>query len=56
MTIEAVPCSHPGAVDLRDSRCPDEEVLRCSAAEWREFIAAVKAGKLDHVHRPDDPA
>jgi hypothetical protein len=52
VTIEAVPCSHPGAVDLRDSRYPDEEVLHFSAAEWREFVAAVKAGKLDGVGSP----
>jgi hypothetical protein len=54
VTIEAVPCSHPGAVDLRDSRYPDEEVLHFSAAEWREFVAAVKAGKLNHADRPQD--
>ncbi len=49
MTVEAVPCSHPGAVDLRDSRYPGAEVLHFSAAEWTEFLAAVKAGKFDRI-------
>jgi Domain of unknown function (DUF397) len=53
VTIEAVPCSHPGAVDLRDSRYPDQEVLHFSAAEWREFLDAVEAGRFDGA---DDPA
>jgi hypothetical protein len=60
VTIEAVPCSHPGAVDLRDSRYAGEEVLHFSAAEWAEFVAAVKSGQFDHVghaaDRPPEPA
>jgi Domain of unknown function (DUF397) len=56
VTIEDVPCSHPGAVDLRDSRYPGEEVLHFSAAEWREFLDAVKAGKFDRVNGPRDAA
>jgi Domain of unknown function (DUF397) len=49
MTIVAVPCPHPGAVDLIDSRYPGEERLHFSAAEWREFLDAVKAGRFDHA-------
>lgn len=56
MTIEAVPCSHPGAVDLRDSRYPDAEVLHFAVAEWVDFIAAVKVGKFDGVAGPPDAA
>lgn len=50
MSIEVVPCSEHNCVDLRDSRYPDrEEVLHLSAAEWAEFLSAVKAGMFDHV-------
>jgi hypothetical protein len=47
--IEAVPCSPTGAVDLRDSRHPKADPLHFSAAEWAEFLAAVKAGRYDAV-------
>ena len=47
MTVEAVPCPHPGCVDLRDVRYPDDGVLHLTAAEWFEFIAAVKHGDFD---------
>ena len=54
MSIEVEPCPRPGAVDLRSSNhLPDDEVLHCSAAEWAEFIAAVKAGKFDDVTPAD---
>ncbi|MGH3067104.1 MAG: DUF397 domain-containing protein [Streptosporangiaceae bacterium] len=49
MTIEVVPCSHRGCVDLRDSRYPDEEVLHFSASEWAAFLAAAKSGHYDHA-------
>ena len=50
MSIEVVPCLHRGDVDLRSgSHLPGDEVLHASAAEWAEFIAAVKDGKLDEV-------
>jgi hypothetical protein len=50
MSIEVVPCSEHNCVDLRDSRFPDrEEVLHLGAAEWAEFLSAVKAGVFDHV-------
>lgn len=49
MNIEVVPCSLRGCVDLRDSRYPDGEVLHLTAAEWAEFLAAVKSGRFDHV-------
>jgi len=54
VTIEAVPCSHFDAVDLVDSRYLHDERLHFSAAEWREFLAAVKAGRFDHVTGPPD--
>jgi hypothetical protein len=56
VTIEAVPCSHRGAVDLVDSRHVDDERLHFTAAEWREFLGAVKVGKFDHVTGPPDAA
>lgn len=52
MTIEAVPCCHPGCVDLRDARYPDDEVLHLTAAEWVEFLAAVKRGTFDNLAAP----
>jgi hypothetical protein len=47
MSIEAVPCPHPGGVDLRDLRYPDDDVLHLTTAEWTEFLAAVKRGDFD---------
>ena len=47
MTIEAVPCPHPGCVDLRDLRYPDDGVLHLTAAEWSETLAEVTARRLD---------
>lgn len=49
MTIEAIPCPHQGCVDLRDVRYPDDGVLHLTAAEWLEFLAAVKRGRFDHL-------
>jgi hypothetical protein len=34
MTIEVVPCTHQGCVDLRDVRYPNDGVLHLSAPEW----------------------
>lgn len=48
--VEAVPCSHRGAVDVRHTRYP-EDVLHLTAAEWLEFLAAAKAGTFDHLAR-----
>jgi hypothetical protein len=54
MSIEVVPCPHSGAVDLRSSNyLPGDEVLHASAAEWAEFIAAVKDDKFDDVTSAD---
>lgn len=56
MSIEVVPCSPPGAVDLRSSNhLPGDEVLHASAAEWTEFIAAVKDGKFNTVTSAGQP-
>jgi Domain of unknown function (DUF397) len=50
MAIEVVSCIHPGSVDLRSSNhSPGDEVLHCSATEWAEFMAAVKAGEYNHL-------
>jgi hypothetical protein len=49
VTIEVMPCSHRGCVDLRDSRYPDEEVLHFSSAEWAEFLAKAKSGQFDQA-------
>lgn len=56
MTIEAVPCSHPGCVDLRDVRYPGDGVLHLSTAEWVEFLAAVKRGDFDVLTHPGETA
>jgi len=54
VSIEVVPCPHPGAVDLRSSNhLLGDEVLHASAAEWTEFIAADKDGKFDDVTSAD---
>jgi Domain of unknown function (DUF397) len=52
MTIEVVPCPHPGCVDLRDVRYPDDGVLHLSSAEWVEFLAAMKRGDFDALTGP----
>lgn len=50
MAIEVVSWVQPGSVDIRNSNhTPGDEVLHCSAAEWVEFLAAVKDGEYDHV-------
>lgn len=50
MSIQVVPCLRPGAVDLRVApHLPGDEVLHCSAAEWAEFVAAVKKGAFDQL-------
>lgn len=46
-----------GHAGQRDTlRYPDAKVLHLSAAEWAEFVAAVKAGKFDHVTGPSEAA
>jgi len=49
MTVEAVPCSQHGCVDLRDVRYPNDGVLHLTAAEWTEFLAAAKRGVFDEM-------
>jgi hypothetical protein len=51
MSVEVVPCSHSGCVDLIDSRGVDDEAdpLHFTASEWAEFVSAVKAGQYDNV-------
>jgi hypothetical protein len=56
MPIDAVPCPHQDCVDIRDTGKPEADVLHCSAAQWAEFLAAIKAGKFDAVGSPDQPA
>ncbi|MCF6524837.1 DUF397 domain-containing protein [Streptomyces sp. JJ36] len=34
----------PGAVPVRDGKCPDGPVLVFPAAQWRVFVAAVRRG------------
>jgi hypothetical protein len=36
---------------MRHTRYPDD-VLHLTAAEWTEFLAAVKAGAFDHLTGP----
>jgi len=53
-SIEVVPGPHSVAVDLRSgNHLPGDEVLHVSAAEWAEFIAAVRDGKFDDVTSAD---
>jgi hypothetical protein len=49
MTIEVVPCSLSGCVDLRDGRYPDDGVLHLTAAEWAEFLTAAQRGDFDEL-------
>ena len=49
MPIDAVPCPHRDCVDIRDTGKPEADVLHCSAAQWAEFLTAIKAGKFDAV-------
>ena len=56
MGIEVVPCpGHRGCVDIIDSRGPEGDPLHLTAAEWQEWVGAIKAGKLDEVARAADP-
>jgi hypothetical protein len=52
MNLEAVPCSQPGCVDLYDVRYPDDDVLHLNAADWAEFLVAVKRGSFDDLAKP----
>jgi hypothetical protein len=52
--IEIVPCAgHKGCVDIVDSRRPDGDPLHLMAAEWHEFVDAIKAGRYDDVARAE---
>jgi hypothetical protein len=53
MSIEAILCTQPGCVDLRDVRYPDDDVLHLTAAEWTEFLEAVQRGDFGKLIRPD---
>jgi Domain of unknown function (DUF397) len=55
MTIEAVPCSREGCVDLRDARYPNDGVLHLTPADWAEFLVAVKRGDFDVLSKSDEP-
>lgn len=52
MGIEVLPC--PGrrdCVDIINSSGPESDPLHLTAAEWQEWVGAIKAGNLDHVGR-----
>lgn len=52
MGIEIVPClGDRGCVDIIDCRWPDSDPQHLTAAEWQEWVDAIKAGKLDEVAR-----
>ena len=55
MTIEVVPCTQSGCVDLRDARYPEDGVLHMAVAEWAEFLAVVKRGDFDELPRKATP-
>ena len=40
-----VACCLPGSIAVRDSKDPHGPVLTIEPAGWRDFIAAVKAGR-----------
>jgi hypothetical protein len=42
-----VATNKPGAVAVRDSKNPHGPLLSIEPAEWRDFIAEVKAGRHD---------
>lgn len=46
-----VSVTQTGAVLLRDSKAPDQGPYTFSSAEWKAFIAGVKAGEFD-VYSP----
>lgn len=47
---------HPGRVDLRDARYPDDGVLHLNASDWAEFLAAAKRGDVDALTGPGETA
>ncbi len=56
MTIEVVPCTQPGCVDLRDARYTGDGILRLHSAEWVAFLTAAKRGEFDDVAGPHETA
>jgi Domain of unknown function (DUF397) len=36
-----------GPIVVRDSRCPDGPVLRCTAHVWNTFLTQAKDGRFD---------
>ena len=54
--VRSTRCANGGCVEMadteyevlvRDSKNPDGPVLRYTRAEWRDFVAGVKAGEFD---------
>lgn len=37
----------PGGVEVRNSKRPTEGTIQYTDAEWRAFVAGVKAGEFD---------
>jgi hypothetical protein len=38
-----------GMIVLRDSKQPDDGILRYTAEEWRSFVQGIKAGEFDDL-------
>jgi hypothetical protein len=56
MGIEIVPCpGRRGCAGIIGPRGPDGDPLHLTAAEWQEWVDAIKAGKLDQVPRTAGP-
>lgn len=47
---------HSGGVWIRSACTPHGFETHATDHEWRDFLAAVKAGKLDHVVEPQEQA
>ncbi|EID52734.1 DUF397 domain-containing protein [Saccharomonospora xinjiangensis] len=46
--VEFTPvCDGSGDVLIRHSKRPDDATIRYTAAEWRAFVAGVKAGEFE---------
>jgi hypothetical protein len=41
-------CDQGAVVEIRDSRDPEGPTLLTARAEWRRFVAGVRAGEFDH--------
>jgi hypothetical protein len=48
--VETTPLAD-GSIAVRDSKHPDEAILRFTPSEWKAFVAGVKDSEFDHLAR-----